>query len=268
MNAFEIDQLLALAKDAARAGGAELMARFGRLPTAAISQKGHADYVSEADTAAELAISRALDAAPIRFGFLGEETGYRAGEKPETWVVDPLDGTSNYVWGIPYFAVSIALSDAQGELLGVVFDPVRDEMFSAVRGKGSWLNDQPTRQLTAKSVEAAMLSISLPVPGQLTSITEQQFLAGLLTAMNRAAGLRRLGSAALDLVYVGCGRLDGYFEDGLSYYDLAAGKLFAEEAGATVTKLDGSAAREGSVIAGQPLIHSWLTSTFAARSAT
>lgn len=263
MKDTEIDHLFLAAKQAARAGGAELLARFGRLEANAVSQKGHADYVSEADTAAEVAILEVLNEAATGYGFLGEETGYHAGEKRETWVVDPLDGTSNFVWGIPYFAVSIALCDESGEVLGVVFDPIRDEMFSAVRGMGAWLNDVRVPTLAAKPPESAMVSISMPVPGQLRCITKGQFLAGLQTVMEKAAGVRRLGSAALDLAYVGSGRLDGYFEDGLSYYDLAAGKLFALEAGATVTNLEGAAAREGSIVAGQKSVYSWLTGVFA-----
>jgi len=258
----EIDHLFLAAKQAARVGGAELLARFGRLEINAVSQKGHADYVSEADTAAEVAILEVLNGAATGHAFLGEETGYHAGEKPETWVVDPLDGTSNFVWGIPYFAVSIALCDESGEVLGVVFDPVRNEMFSAVRGRGAWINDVRVPLLSAKPAESALVSISLPVPGQLKCISKEQFLAGLQSIMDTAAGVRRLGSAALDLAYVGSGRLDGYFEDGLSYYDLAAGKLFALEAGATVTNFAGDATREGSIVAAQSSVHSWLTGVF------
>ncbi|MDM9625047.1 inositol monophosphatase family protein [Rhizobium sp. S152] len=258
----EIDHLFLAAKEAARAGGAELLSRFGRLGADAVNQKGHADYVSEADTAAEVAILKVLNETAAGYGFLGEETGYHAGEKTETWVVDPLDGTSNFVWGIPYFAVSIALCDESGEVLGVVFDPIRDEMFSAVRGRGAWVNDVRVPALAAKPPESAMVSISMPVPGQLRCIAKGQFLVGLQTIMDRAAGVRRLGSAALDLAYVGSGRLDGYFEDGLSYYDLAAGKLFALEAGAAVTNFEGGIAREGSVVAGQRSLHSWLASVF------
>ncbi len=262
MDAHEKEQLLALAKEAARAGGAELLARFRRLPMTAISQKGHADYVSEADMAAETAIIQVLSRAGDEFGFLGEETGRRCGTRPEMWVVDPLDGTSNFIWGIPYFSVSIALCDDDGEILGVVFDAVHDEMFSAIRAQGAWLEDRAIDTLKAKSPDQAVLSISLPVPGQLRCLSQDRFLTGLQVAMQSVAGLRRLGSAALDLAYVGAGRLDGYFEDGLSYYDIAAGKLIAKEAGALVTDASGRAARQGSVVAAHPDIHAWLGDTF------
>jgi myo-inositol-1(or 4)-monophosphatase len=176
-------------RQAGRAGsGAELLSRFGRLAANAVSQKGHADYVTEADTAAEVAILKVLNEAAAGYGFLGEETGYHAGDKTETWVVDPLDGTSNFVWGIPYFAVSIALCDESGEVLGVVFDPIRDEMFSAVRGRGAWLNDVRVPALAAKPPESAMVSISMPVPRQLRCITKGQFLTGLQNNYGKSCG--------------------------------------------------------------------------------
>ncbi|SHN13745.1 inositol monophosphatase family protein [Roseibium suaedae] len=254
--------LLTLAEAAARAGGEALMSRFHALKEGEVSKKGQADYVSEADTAAEAAIAEVLRADGASFGFLGEETGFSAGTRPEMWVVDPLDGTSNFVWGIPYFAVSIALCDGEGEILGVVYDPVRGEMFSAICGQGVWLNGTPLPQLAAKPASEAMVSVSMPVPGQLKVIGKDRFFSGLQAAMDQTAGIRRLGSAALDLAYVGCGRLDGYFEDGLSYYDLAAGKLVALEAGALVTDVNGTPAREGSVYAGPPAMHQWLMERF------
>ncbi|AJY45416.1 inositol monophosphatase family protein [Martelella endophytica] len=258
----EPDALLRLAEKAARTGGDALMERFRALAAGAVSKKGQADYVSEADTAAEAAIAAVLGEDPNSFGFLGEETGFSAGARPEMWVVDPLDGTSNFVWGIPYFAVSIALCDAEGEILGVVYDPVRNDMHSAIRGKGAWLNGEPVSKLAPKSPSEAMISVSMPVPGQLRAISRGRFLEGLQACLDGTAGIRRLGSAALDLAYVGCGRLDGYFEDGLSYYDLAAGKLFALEAGAQVTDETGAPAREGAVFAGEAGMHAWLTRTF------
>jgi myo-inositol-1(or 4)-monophosphatase len=267
MDGHEKEQLLALAKEAARAAGAELLARFRRLPAAAISQKGHADYVSEADMAAERAILKVLSKAGNEFGFLGEETGRRSGTRPGIWVVDPLDGTSNFIWGIPYFSVSIALCDDDGEILGVVFDPVHDEMFSAIKGQGAWLGYSVIGPLPNKSPDQAMVSISLPVPGQLQCISQDMYLIGLKKVMRDAAGVRRLGSAALDLAYIGAGRLDGYFEDGLSYYDIAAGKLIALESGVIVTNAKGDDTREGAVVAAPAHIHEWLMNMFGLGSA-
>jgi myo-inositol-1(or 4)-monophosphatase len=257
----DVGRLLRVAETAARAGGVELLARFGKMDTTCISKKAHADYASEADLTAERAIATILADQAGGYGFLGEETGYRAGEEAEVWVVDPLDGTSNFIWTIPYFAVSIALCDAEGEVLGVVYDPLRDEIFTAIRGGGAWLNGTRLPALADKAPDDSMFSISLPVPGQLQVISEHQFLNGLKQVLAASAGIRRLGSAALDLAYVAAGRLDAYFEDGLSYYDLAAGKLVALEAGALVSKLDGEPAREGSVLAGRPGLHGWLRDT-------
>ena len=264
MTAHSVDAnaLLELAETAARAGGEALMTYFRQLAATEVRKKGQADYVSEADLAAETAIADILGQAEERFGFLGEETGFSQGERPEMWVVDPLDGTSNFVWGIPYFAVSIALCDRDGEILGVVFDPVRDEMFSAIRGSGAWLNGKRVAALVPKAPAEAMVSISMPVPGQLKVIGRERFLEGLQTAMDGSAGIRRLGSAALDLAYVGAARLDGFFEDSLSYYDLAAGKLFALEAGAHVSDGKRAPAHEGAVFAGEASLHDWLVQIF------
>lgn len=242
------------------------MARFGRRAAVAMGGVQLLADIAEADAAAEAAIYRVLETASSSLGFISEESGGRAGERPETWIVNPLDGTGNCASSIPYFATSIALCDAEGEILGVVFDPIHNEMFSAKRGEGAWLNDLPLPLLTPKAPEGAFLSISVAMPQHRRCVSEPQFLIGLHMAMKTAAALRRLGSTALDLAYVGCGRLDGYFEDGLSYYDLAAGKLFAQGAGATVTGLDGAIAREGLVIAGQSAIHGCLSKTFKGHS--
>lgn len=261
-NFNEVEPLLALAEKAARAGGTELLSRFGRLDPSKTTKKSQADYASEADLAAEHAIAACLTEGASRFGFLGEETGFRAGEVAERWVVDPLDGTSNFIWSIPYFAVSIALCDTQGEILGVVFDPLRDEMFTATRGGGARLNGRPLGELIPKEPADAMVSVSLPIPGQLKVISEGSYIKGLRQVMAQSAGMRRLGSAALDLAYIGAGRLDAFFEDGLSYYDIAAGKLVAKEAGARVSDFNGNEAFEGPVVAAAERLHAWMMMTF------
>lgn len=257
-----IDALLQLVCTAATAGGEQLLARYGRMDAATISRKKHADYATEADLAAENAIADILRKSGPEYGFLGEETGQRQGTSALHWVVDPLDGTSNFIWGIPYFSVSIALCDAEGEILGVVLDPLRQEMFTACKGKGAYLNGRKLPTLDDKPACEAMISISMPIPGQLKVIPEQAFLTGVQNLLETAAGVRRLGSAALDLAYIAAGRLDGYFEDGLSYYDIAAGKLIAMESGAMVTDAFGSQPFEGSVIAGKPTVQHWLRDMF------
>lgn len=263
MTELSLYELLELASSAAIAGGNELMAHFGRMPRNAIQRKALGDYASKADLAAEKAIAAVLAKAGDGYGFVGEETGVRQSEAERRWVVDPLDGTSNFIWGIPYFAVSIALCDAQGELLGVVYDPLRDEMFTAIRGRGARLNGTELMPIAQKQPEDAIISLSMPVRGQLKAISRQAFFRGLDEVTNTTAGVRRLGSAALDLAYVAAGRLDGYFEDGLSHYDYAAGKLVAEEAGALVTSLSGEPPVEGgSLVAGASSMHRWLRSKF------
>ncbi|MGE6744042.1 inositol monophosphatase family protein [Allorhizobium pseudoryzae] len=259
MTDLSLDELMDLACSAARAGGEELIAHFGRMPRDAIERKALGDYASTADLAAETAIAAVLAKAGDQYGFVGEETGTRQAQAERRWVVDPLDGTSNFIWGIPYFAVSIALCNAEDELLGVVYDPLRGEMFTAIRGQGARLNGAELSSLQDKQPEEAMISLSMPVRGQLKAISRESFFRCVDTVTNATAGVRRLGSAALDLAYIAAGRLDGYFEDGLSYYDYAAGKLVAEEAGARVTSLFGGPPQEGgSLLAGATMIHGWL----------
>ncbi|CUX48256.1 inositol monophosphatase family protein [Agrobacterium genomosp. 13] len=260
---LSLDELMQFASSAALAGGAELKTHFGALSQTSIQRKALGDYASRADLAAEEAIAAVLAKAGDSYGFVGEETGVRKGDAQRRWVVDPLDGTSNFIWGIPYFAVSIALCDDAGELLGVVLDPLRDEMFTAVRGEGARLNGKELATLEDKRPEEAIVSLSMPIRGQLKAIERSTFFLALDDITNETAGVRRLGSAALDLAYVAAGRLDGYFEDGLSHYDYAAGKLLAEEAGALVTSLTGGVPVEGgSLLAGASSMHQWLKSKF------
>jgi myo-inositol-1(or 4)-monophosphatase len=258
-----LEELMQLASSAALAGGAELKAHFGDVSRDGVQRKALGDYASKADLAAEKAIAILLGRAGEHYGFVGEETGTRNTDAKHRWVVDPLDGTTNFIWGIPYFAVSIALCDDQGEVLGVVLDPLRDEMFTAIRGCGAWLNGKRLAPLSEKRPEEAIISLSMPIHGQLKAIERSTFFESLDAITNETAGVRRLGSAALDLAYVGAGRLDAYFEDGLSHYDYAAGKLVAEEAGALVTSFAGEVPVDGgSIMAGSTSMHRWLTSKF------
>lgn len=256
-----LEELMQLASSAALAGGAELKAHFGDVSRDGVQRKALGDYASKADLAAEKAIAVILAEAGDHYGFVGEETGTRNADAKHCWVVDPLDGTSNFIWGIPYFAVSIALCDDQGEVLGVVLDPLRDEMFTAIRGCGAWLNGKRLARLGDKRPDEAIISLSMPIQGQLKAIERSTFFRSLDAITNETAGVRRLGSAALDLAYIGAGRLDGYFEDGLSHYDYAAGKLIAQEAGALVTSFTGDAPVDGgSLLAGTSPMLFWLKS--------
>jgi len=263
MTDLSLDELMQLASSAALAGGAELRAHFGDASRDGIQRKALGDYASKADLAAEKAIAAVLAKAGEHYGFVGEETGTRNADAKHRWVVDPLDGTSNFIWGIPYFAVSIALCDDDGEMLGVVLDPLREEMFTAIRGGGAWLNGKKLAPLTNKRPDEAIISLSMPIQGQLKAIERSTFFQALDSITNETAGVRRLGSAALDLAYVGAGRLDGYFEDGLSHYDYASGKLIAQEAGALVTSFTGGVPVDGgSLLAGTSSMLLWLKSKF------
>ncbi len=252
MTDLSLEDLMNLARLAAIAGSKELLAHFRTMSQTAVQRKALGDYASKADLAAETAIATILARAGDGIGFLGEETGTRHADAALRWVVDPLDGTSNFIWGIPYFAVSIALCDMDDEILGVVYDPLRDEMFTAVRGEGARLNGERLPQLRPKQPEDAIISMSMPVRGQLKVLNREAFFRGLDEAANATAGIRRLGSAALDLAYIAAGRLDGYFEDGLSHYDYAAGKLLAQESGAQVTSLSGSPPQDGGSLLAHP----------------
>lgn len=258
-----LEELMQLASSAALAGGAELKAHFGDVSRNDVQRKALGDYASKADLAAEHAIAAVLARAGTNYGFVGEETGTHRSDSKQRWVVDPLDGTSNFIWGIPYFSVSIALCDDDGELLGVVLDPLRDEMFTAIRGCGAWLNGKKLARLSDKRPDEAIISLSMPIQGQLKAIERSTFFQSLDAITNETAGVRRLGSAALDLAYIGAGRLDGYFEDGLSHYDYAAGKLIAQEAGALVTSFTGGVPIDGgSLLAGTSSMLLWLKSKF------
>ncbi|MCZ7479980.1 inositol monophosphatase family protein [Rhizobium rhizogenes] len=258
-----LDELMQIASSAALVGGAELKKHFGAVSGDSVQRKALGDYASQADLRAEEAIAAVLATVGEGYGFVGEETGARKADAQRRWVVDPLDGTSNFIWGIPYFAVSIALCDDEGELLGVVLDPLRGEMFTAIRGLGARLNGKKLAPLEEKRPEESIISLSMPIHGQLKAIDRGTFFQALDSITNETAGVRRLGSAALDLAYVGAGRLDGYFEDGLSHYDYAAGKLIAQEAGALVTSLTGDIPADGgSLLAGTSSLHQWLRTKF------
>ncbi|WP_262272276.1 inositol monophosphatase family protein [Microvirga yunnanensis] len=256
--------LLVLMAEAARTGATELNTRYGKLDRSSVESKGPADFASDADLAAENAIAQVLKRGAPEFGFEGEETGTTGAAHGQLrWIVDPLDGTTNYIWSVPYFSVSIALAEGSRVLAGIVLDPLREEMFCAETGKGAWLNG--TRlEVSDRQPGQALISVSLPVPGQLKGIDEDRYLAGVRAAMHHSAGIRRLGSAALDLAYVAAGRLDGYIEDGLSYYDFAAGKLLVQEAGGRISDFAGHDPVAGSVVAGNPALHAWLRSSFIA----
>ncbi|HLT40515.1 MAG TPA: inositol monophosphatase family protein [Enhygromyxa sp.] len=235
-----MNEALALIQRAARAGGQILVAAFAALDSLHIRAKGPADYVSEADLDAEAAIRSMLTAALPDVAWRGEESGYAEASGPpgtsaREWVVDPLDGTTNFLSGIPHFAVSIALREDGETVCGVVYQPLTDEMFAAARGAGATRNGVALRVSSRDRWEQVVLGTGVPHRG---SRYHRSFAAELATVRERVAGIRRFGSAALDLAWVACGRYDGFWERGLHPWDVAAGNLLVREAGGVVTGID------------------------------
>jgi myo-inositol-1(or 4)-monophosphatase len=233
MTRTEEHELLAVALEAARAAAAELQSRYGRRQSGVRSKSGPTDLVSDADLAAESAIRSVLAQRRPGDAILGEEGG-ASGDGSLRWVVDPLDGTINYLYGIPAFAVSVACEDAAGALAGVVLDPLRDECFAATRSGPPTLNGRPLPEASwPQNLELAMLATGF---GYDPAIRAGQ-AAVIARVLPRVRDIRRVGAAALDLAWSACGRFDAFYERGLQVWDLAAGALIAQRAGLAVRRL-------------------------------
>jgi len=246
---------------AAMKAGRSLARDFGEVQNLQVSLKGPGDYVSQADRKAEDIIFTELSKARVGYGFLMEERGAVAGEDDQhRWIVDPLDGTTNFLHGIPVFSISIAL-ERQGQIVAaVVYNPAMDELYTAERGGGAFLNDRRLRVSGRTKLVDAVIGCGVPHLGR---GHHGNFLLELRNVMGEVAGIRRLGSAALDLAYVAAGRMDGFWETALSPWDVAAGILLVREAGGFVSDdkggqdmLDG-----GSIVAGNETIHRALIKT-------
>ena len=239
---------LNIAIKAARAAGTTIMRSLNRLESVPVVEKQRYDFASEVDRAAEADAVREIRRAFPDHSILAEEGGASGTHSRFTWVIDPLDGTSNYLRGFPHYAVSIAQMDRDEPVLGVVYDPVRDELFVAARGSGATLNERKVRVSQRLGLEGALLATGFPWR-QRQPLTAQ--LGMLRSLLGEAEDVRRTGSAALDLCYVACGRLDGFFEIGLKPWDLAAGVLMVREAGGRVTDFRGDAGfmASGNVVA-------------------
>ena len=226
---------------AARAGGNVLVRHMNKLDALNIVEKERMDYASEVDGLAEAEIVKELRRANPEYAVLGEEGGAqkgRGGPSRYTWVIDPLDGTSNYLHGWPHWCVSIALVENGEPIHGVVFDPLRHELFTASRGSGAALNERRIRVSERKDLTGAMLITGFPPRERARAGAQLECTRELL---RDAEDIRRTGSAALDLAYVACGRADAYFEAGLQPWDIAAGVLLVREAGGRVADFRGSA---------------------------
>jgi myo-inositol-1(or 4)-monophosphatase len=241
--------------DAARKAARGLNRDFGELAELQVAKKAPADFVSAADLKAEQVVFEALTKARPGYGFLGEERGMIEGtDKTHTWIVDPLDGTTNFLHAIPHFAINIALEREGTVVAAVTYNPASNELFWAEKGKGAFVNDRRLRVAARTRLEESLVATGIPFLGH---GRHGLFLKELHQISQRVAGVRRFGSAALDLAWVAAGRYDGYWERDLNAWDIAAGLLLVTEAGGKVTDADGGsdALTKGSICAGNLEIH-------------
>ena len=232
---------------AARKAGRGLVKDFGEVEQLQVSAKGPGDFVSRADRRAEETIREMLMEARPSYGFLGEEGGPVEGEDPtRRWIVDPLDGTTNYLHGLPHWAISIALEHKGRIVAGVVYDPAKDELFWAEKGEGAWMNDRRIRVSGRRRMIESIFATGIPFAAKRTLPLTFQDLARLMPA---CAGVRRFGAAALDLAYVAAGRYEGYWEREINAWDIAAGTILVTEAGGFVEGIgEGDPMSTGTVI--------------------
>jgi myo-inositol-1(or 4)-monophosphatase len=246
--------LLNVMTAAARKAGRSLKRDFGEVENLQVSLKGPANFVSAADHRAEEILRAELAKARPGYGFLGEEGGLDEGtDKSHRWIVDPLDGTTNFLHGIPQFAISIALERDKVMVAGLIYNPANEELFVAERGKGAFLNDQRLRVANRRRLSDAVVACGLPHLGRGDlALFRKEFAA----IQERVAGIRRFGAAALDLAWVAAGRLDAFWERDLSPWDMAAGIVLVREAGGFVADLDGGEAifEKRQIIAGNEFL--------------
>ncbi len=240
---------------AARKAGRGLIRDFGEIENLQVSMKGPGDFVTTADQRTERILLEELKKARPGYPFLLEESGVVDGpDKSHRFIIDPLDGTTNFMHGIPHFAISIALEREGHVVSGVVFNPVNDEMFVAEKGQGAFLNDKRLRVAARKLVKDTLSATGIPFIGK---DGHERFLAELRTVMGVSTGVRRYGSAALDLAWLAAGRYDAFWERGLKPWDIAAGMLMVREAGGVVSDLNGGekALETGDILASNEALH-------------
>ncbi|HXL68982.1 MAG TPA: inositol monophosphatase family protein [Xanthobacteraceae bacterium] len=249
-----INVMVAAARKASRA----LLRDFGEVENLQVSLKGPANFVTNADRRAEEIIHRELSKARPAYGFLMEERGRIAGsDDKNTWIVDPLDGTTNFMHGIPLFAISIALVREGVPFAGIVFHPTSDELFMAERGRGAYVNDRRLRVAARRDLAECVICCGIPHRGRGDTA---RFRAELGAVQDQVAGVRRTGAAALDLAWVAAGRYDGFWERGLSPWDIAAGLVILREAGGFATDLNGAeeVLDKDTIVAGNEHVHAAL----------
>ncbi|HEX5313485.1 MAG TPA: inositol monophosphatase family protein [Gammaproteobacteria bacterium] len=258
-----MDPLANIAVSAARRGGAVILRSLDRLDLLKVETKRHNDFVTEIDRRSEATIIETIRRAHPDHAILAEERGREDTGSAIEWIIDPLDGTTNYLHGFPAFSVSIAVSERGRLVTGVVYDPLREEMFVASRGQGALLNERRIRVAARPALEGALVGTGFPFR-ELRDLDD--YLAMFRAVIERTSGLRRAGSAALDLAWTAAGRLDGFFELGLEVWDIAAGCLLIEEAGGIIGDVCGNAGwpiAEGNILAGNPRIFAALARALA-----
>ena len=242
---------------AARRGGTILLRNLNRLDKLRVDKKGHNDFVSDVDRAAEEAVIEVIHKHYPDHAILAEESGMQ-GESDTVWIIDPLDGTTNYLHGFPQFCVSVGVKVNGRIEAGAVYDPLRQELFAASRGNGATLDDRKIRVSGRVDLEHALIGTGFPFRQQ--DMDMGPYLEMLGKVVRNTSGVRRPGAAALDLCYVAAGRLDGFWETGLKAWDLAAGTLIIREAGGIVSALDGDEnyLDKGHILCGTPKIYAGL----------
>lgn len=227
--------------------------------------KAPRDYQTEIDVAVERIIVEEMTKAFPTYAIQGEEAvgNRQADDETPIIYIDPIDGTTNFAWGLPHFGMTISIVESGKLVVGVVYDAMLDELFSAEAGGGAYLNGEKISCVDNADIENVLIGAGLPVPGQVKAVTQECYFAALQRLMSETAGVRRLGSAALSIAYVACGRLDGFFEDGLSVHDYGASALMVEEAGGTVSAFSGGpVTANGDIVAANSAVHAWLVDGF------
>ncbi|RXT30560.1 inositol monophosphatase [Rhizobium leguminosarum] len=231
--------------------------------------KAPRDYQTEIDVAVERIIVDEMAKAFPDYAIQGEEAVGNRTAGPDTPIIyiDPIDGTTNYAWGIPHFGMTISIVEGGRLVMGVVYDAMQDELFSAEIGGGAYLNGERIHCANVGDIENVLVGAGLPIPGQVKAVAEETYFEAVKRLMANTAGVRRLGSAALSIAYVACGRLDGFFEDGLAIHDFGASALLVEEAGGIVTRFSGAEVNgRGDILAASKALHSWLLKGFQSKA--
>jgi len=251
-----------IAVTAARAGAREIIRYLNRLDQISAHEKQQNDFVSEVDHAAERAIIDVIRRHHPRDTILAEESGRSGNNKAGTWIVDPLDGTTNFLHGVGHFAISVAYQEKDQLEHGVIYDPTRDELFIASRGRGAFVNDKRMRVNASPALSGSLLATGFPFRNR---DLMDDFMAGFTALYAEVGDIRRMGSAALDLAYIAAGRLDGFWEYGLQPWDLAAGMLMVSEAGGRSMNFAGGedCLEHGNIIAGNLKIADAMLATLA-----